>query len=297
MDPLLRQSYRECEEIARKRARNFYYAFTVLPKTKRQAMCAMYAFMRYCDDVSDSADPTGSRRNDLKRWRSALDSALVGDYRSNRIMTAFHDTVRTFGIPVEYFYELIEGAEMDLCTTRYATFEDLYEYCYRVASAVGLVCIHIFGFCGTSAKQYAEYCGVAFQLTNILRDIKEDADRGRIYIPQEDLSAFGYSEDDLLQGILDDRFRDLMRFQVARARDYYDRGMPLVEQIDPISRPGLLAMIGIYASILDRIEQKGYDVFSQRIGLSVKEKLAIAAHSALLGRSDWRQIISSGRTS
>lgn len=297
MDLVLRQSYRKCEEIARKRARNFYYAFKVLPKTKRQAMCAIYAFMRYCDDVSDSTSSVGSKRNDLEEWRSALDSALAGDYSQNGILPAFHDAVRTFRIPAEYFHELIDGAEMDLSITRYATFADLYQYCYRVASVVGLVCIGVFGFRDGSANEYAEYCGVAFQLTNILRDIKEDADRGRIYIPQEDLAAFGYSEDDLCHGVLDDRFRALMKFQVARARKYYDQGMPLVGLVDPISRPGLLAMIGIYTAILDRIERNDYDVFSRRISLSKKEKLALAARSALLAKADWREFISSARTS
>lgn len=286
---MLKASYQACESIARERAGNFYYAFTVLPKPKRQAICAMYAFMRYCDDISDSDNPPASKLDALQEWRSALGNAMSGDYEQNRILAAFHDAVRVFNIPEEYFHELIDGATMDLSINRYRTFDDLYQYCYKVASVVGLVCIHIFGFREDAAKMYAEHNGIAFQLTNILRDVREDAERGRIYIPQEDLENFCYSEDDLLRGVSDDRFRELMRFQVARAKSYYAMATPLVDYVDLASRAGLMAMIGIYSSLLNRIEEKNYDVLSGRIALSTREKLSIAAKSLVWSRANGRE--------
>lgn len=293
MDAILRESYDVCERIARRRARNFYYAFAVLPKAKRRAICAVYAFMRYCDDISDSENPPKSKYEALQRWRVALDSALAGNYGRSKIMMGFHDAVKRFNIPPRYFHDLIDGAEMDLSINRYRTFDDLYQYCYRVASIVGLVCIHIFGFRGEAAIEYAENCGIAFQLTNILRDIKEDAERNRIYIPEEDLEAFGYSQDDVLNGVMDDRFVRLMEFEVNRAKDYYHRGMPLLNLVDVTSRPGLAAMIGIYSGLLGRIEDRGYDVFSERVALSTKEKLSIATKAALT-RPDRREPVLAG---
>jgi phytoene synthase len=290
---MLKTSYRACENIARERARNFYYAFTVFPKAKRQAICAMYAFMRYCDDISDSDNPSGTKLGALDAWRSALDNAVAGNYGQDAILPAFHHTVSTFNIPSKYFHELIDGAQMDLSINRYQTFDELYQYCYRVASVVGLVCLHIFGFNDDRAMKHAEHCGIAFQLTNILRDIKEDAERDRIYLPQEDLERFDVSEENLLNGVMDNRFHNLMRFQVQRAKDYYAKASPLVSLIDTASRPGLTAMVGIYSSLLDRIEDRGYDVFSSRVALSTKEKLGIAARSMLLSRPNGRDSVSS----
>lgn len=281
MEISLKDSYSICERVAKSQAKNFYYAFTVLPKPKRQAICAMYAFMRYCDDISDSEILGDSKVSGLQMWRNALVAAMEGEYGKSDIMPAFHDTVVRFGIPVEYFHELIDGAEMDLSINRYATFDDLYKYCYRVASVVGLVCIYIFGFKDEEAKKYAESCGIAFQLTNVIRDVKEDAERNRIYLPMEDLQSFGYPEADLLNGVMDDRFRSLIKFEVDRASGYYQRSLPLLSLVDPSSRPGLSALIGIYSTLLRRIADKDYDVLSGRVSLSTKEKLGIAAKSFL----------------
>lgn len=281
MDLTLTESFDTCEQIARRRARNFYYAFKILPKPKRLAICSMYAFMRYCDDIADSCHPPTSKADALRRWRDALSGALKGDFGESKILPAFADSVQRYSIPEIYFYELIDGAEMDLSVSRYQTFDDLYQYCYRVASVVGLVCIHIFGFQSAKAKSYAESCGVAFQLTNILRDVKEDAEHGRIYLPLDDMNAVGYSEDDLCRSIFDDRFRRLMKTEAARAHSYYERGNALLGYVDPASRPCLAAMIGIYSSLLGKIETKDYDVFSKRISLSAREKLSIAARSTL----------------
>ena len=275
----LAMSYGYCRGVARKRARNFYYSFIVLPRKQRDAMCAVYAFMRYCDDIADDPNLQLNRAEMLERWRSTLDSSRDG--HDSMILPAFHHAVESYDIPLEYFHKLIDGASMDLFVDRYDTFEQLYDYCYKVASVVGLVCIHIFGFDTPEAKKYAEYCGIAFQLTNILRDVKEDAISGRVYIPEEDLQAFGYSADELISGPKDERFTRLMQFEVARARDYYNKALPLVDLIHGAGRPGLCAMIDIYYSILNAIERKQYNVFQHSISISRARKVGIAARALL----------------
>lgn len=280
----LTDSYRHCRQVARKRARNFYYSFLVLPRAKSDAMCAVYAFMRYCDDIADDPEVRGDRRRMLEKWRESLEGAMQGHYGDSRILPAFHDAVVRYGIPTEYFHQLIDGAAMDLEVRHYDSFDQLYDYCYKVASVVGLVCIHIFGFDSPEAKKRAEYCGIAFQLTNILRDLREDASLGRIYVPEEDLWAFGYSANDLAGGIRDERFTRLMRFEVQRARCYYDAALPLLSLVHESGRPGLWAMIGIYSNILDKIEMSRYDVFSKSISLSRGRKISIAAKTLVMSR-------------
>jgi len=281
MSEELELSYRYCREVARKRARNFYYSFVVLPREKRDAMCAVYAFMRYCDDIADDPDLKLNRTEMLDRWRRSLDEAARQD---SLILPAFHDAVREFGIPLDYFHQLIDGAAMDLSIDHYDTFDQLYDYCYKVASVVGLVCIHIFGFDSPDAKRYAEYCGIAFQLTNILRDLKEDAANGRVYLPEEDLHAFRYSASELVSEVHDERFRKLMRFEVARARGYYKAALPLVDMVHDSGRPGLCAMIEIYAGVLNAIERSHYDVFHHPISVTKTRKVAIAAKALVRSR-------------
>lgn len=289
----LERSYDFCRAVAKSRAKNFYYSFLVLPAKKRRAMCAVYAFMRYCDDIVDEETGetgetgeagTADRLSRLKACREILDSAYDGTPTRGGMLPAFSDTVRRFHIPRAYFNAIIDGAEMDLTVTRYATFEDLYQYCYRVASAVGLVCIRIFGYQGEEAERYAESCGIAFQLTNILRDIREDAGMGRIYLPQEDLDAFGYPEENLRNGLFNDPFRRLMGFQVERARSFYDEALPLLPLVQPSSRACLATMIGIYRACLEEIPRRQYDVYSQRIGLSPWKKLSITARALIRKR-------------
>lgn len=272
--PTLAASYRHCAHVARTQARNFYYSFVCLPPEKRASMCAIYAFMRYSDDISD--DGGADREAQMERWREALDRALEGRYGDSPILPAFHDTVRRHRIPAEYFHSLIDGAVMDLTPRRYETFADTYDYCYHVASVVGLVCIHVFGFKDPRAKDLAEYNGVAFQLTNILRDLREDAQMGRVYLPQEDLRRFGYGEAHLIAGEENAPFHALMEFEVKRARDYYDRAAPLVGLIEPDSRPCLRAMREIYRGILERIVAQDYHVFSQRARVPTWRKVLIA---------------------
>jgi len=276
MTPELTASYRAAEAVARSRARNFYYSFVVLPPEKRRALCAIYAFMRYCDDISDGTSGVKEKREMLGLWRAQLEAALAGDFRASPILRAFQDSVIKYSIPVQYFHWVIDGAEMDLAVDRYDTFEDLYRYCFNVASSVGLVCIQVFGFTEERAKKYAEYCGIAFQLTNILRDVQEDAQMGRIYLPQEDLTRFAYSHDDLRRGVIDERFRRLMTFETDRAQEYYTQARDLLPLINDTCRPALWAMMEIYGRILKKIVRRSYNVFGTSIHLSNPEKASIA---------------------
>jgi phytoene synthase len=290
MSPELVDSYRAAEAVARRCARNFYYSFLILPPERRRGFCAVYAFMRYCDDISDGEADLESKRERLKKWRGQLDAAVAGDCRGNRIMPAFRDTVRRFSIPGQYFHWIIDGAEMDLCIDRYRTFDDLYRYCFNVASAVGLVCIQIYGYADERAKEYAESCGIAFQLTNILRDVKEDADMGRIYLPDEDLRRFDYTPEDLRNGIMDARFRRLMTFEAERAAEYYARARNLLPLINKSSRPALWAMMEIYRGLLGKIIRRHYDVFGNTIRLSSFTKASIVLRALAMrflpGRSN-----------
>ncbi len=269
-------SYRAAEAVARSRARNFYYSFIVLPPERRRGLCAVYAFMRYCDDISDGGASHESKREMLRKWRCQLEGAFDGDCRGNSIMPAFRDTVERFSIPAQFFHWIIDGAEMDLTISRYRNFEDLYRYCFNVASAVGLVCLQIFGYKDARAREYAESCGIAFQLTNILRDLKEDAEMGRIYLPDEDLDRFGYTAEELSRGVLNEPFRRLMTFEAERAAQYYAKARNLLPLVDESSRPALWAMMEIYNRLLKKIIRRQYDVFAGYVRLPGSEKAWIA---------------------
>jgi phytoene synthase len=272
----LRQSYKNVELVARRRARNFYYSFILLPREKRRALCAVYAFMRHCDDIADGAHSEERKRELLRRWREQLDGALHGDCGGDRILPAFRDAVNRFSIPGQYFHWILDGVEMDLAVRRYESFNELYRYCFNVAGAVGLTCLQIFGFRDEKAKDYAEECGIAFQLTNILRDVSEDARMKRVYLPIEDLHRFGYSTEDLMNGVADDRYFELMAYQASRARGYYDRAQNLLPLVDNTSRPALWAMMEIYRRLLDKIVRAQYRVFGRTVRVSDAEKCAIA---------------------
>ena len=278
----LDRSYDYCRRVARKRAKNFYYSFLLLSAQQRRAMCAIYAFMRYCDDLSDEP---GATRAAMERWRCELQEALEGRFSGHPVWPAFHHTVRRFRIPHDYFREMIAGVASDLEPRQIDTFDELYQYCYRVASVVGLTIIHIFGFDTRTALPLAERCGVAFQLTNILRDVREDAVRGRIYLPREDLCRFAVSPEDLGCGKRTEAFVRLMRFEAARARSYYKESMPLLDLVHPRSRPSLWALITIYSQLLERIEKTGYDVLARRVRLSAVKKCWILARAIVSGRT------------
>jgi 15-cis-phytoene synthase len=274
----LEKSYAHCRAVARRRAKNFYYSFLLLPREQRDSMCAVYAFMRYCDDLSDEP---GASREPLERWRAALDRALAGQYDGHPTLPAFHDTVQRYKIPREYFHEMIDGVSSDLQPRRIQTFDELYRYCYQVASVVGLCTIHIFGFDSPAALPLAEKCGVAFQLTNILRDVREDSELGRIYLPAEDLGRFGVGAADLESGRRTPEFVEMMRFEAARARGYYRESQPLLGMVHKRSRSSLWALIEIYSRLLAKIEAADYDVLSRRIALSAVKKSWIVIQAVL----------------
>jgi phytoene synthase len=270
-------SYEWCERVARAQAKNFYYSFLLLSRPQRQAMCAIYAFMRYCDDLSDD-EGIPDRAAEIARWRGDLEAALQGSAGEHQLWPAFIDAVARYKIPHQYFFDMIEGVASDLEPRRIATFEELYGYCYHVASVVGLTIIHIFGFESPQALDLAERCGIAFQLTNILRDVREDAGKNRVYLPAEDFEHFGVSAETLEPR---DRFLKLMEFEANRAREYYQQSAPLIDLVDAGSRSSLRALIGIYRRLLDRIVTSNYDVLERRIRVPTWEKLWVLARSSV----------------
>jgi len=269
MSVTVEESYRLCCQIARRTAKNFYYSFLPMPRVKREAMCAIYAFMRRSDDIADDA---GSLTG-LRDWRTKVQAAFAGKSDDESILPALVDTVKRYRIPERHFFELLDGTDMDQSVKRYETFDELYRYCYRVASCVGLVVLPVFGYKDETALVPAEACGIAFQLTNIFRDVKEDAQMGRIYLPGEDLRRFGVSENDIMNSRMTPQFLELMKFEAERAREYYRKAEPLLGLIDADSRGTLAVMMGIYGGILDKIERANYAVFERRLGLSATEKL------------------------
>src|SRR5580693_2272004 len=283
-------AYSVCKGITRTAAKNFYYAFLVLPRRKREALCAVYAFMRRCDDIADDPALTlPDRRQKLDIWLAALHRAQQGEPTDDAILLALTDAQRRFSIPAGLLDELALGTAMDVeeeeasaqttsapgLTIQYKTFEDLRLYCYRVASVVGLVCIHVFGYRDPAAEPLAEQCGLAFQLTNIIRDVKEDAAMGRIYLPEEDLAKFGLSAADLLSTPDAARFRPLLKLEADRAREFYQAGDQLIPYISEDSQPALWVLVNIYRKLLEKIAARQYDVFSGKVTLTVREKLRV----------------------
>jgi phytoene synthase len=277
----LRKAHAYCQAVTRRSSSNFYYAFRLLSPERRGALYAVYAFCRFVDDIADDQD----RRDPaalLARWREEL-QLVYGGAPTHPIGCALADAVQRFALPQEYFLDLIRGVEMDLTRQRYATFDELYQYCYRVASTVGLVCIEIFGYQRPSARDYAIDLGIAFQLTNILRDVLEDARRGRIYLPLEDLHRFDCTEAELLTGRYSPRVGALMAFECGRARAYYLRARGALAPEDRGSLAAAEAMRSIYERLLDRIEARHFDVFGPKVTLPRYEKVTLAL--AAWGRS------------
>lgn len=277
----LEQAYAHCQRVAQERAKNFYYAFRTLPSTKRRAICAIYAFCRLCDDIADDVSTLEEKRFRFVQVRKTLAKSLDPSVARDSWIAlphefmALQDTTAAFRIPSSYYEDVIRGVETDLTKSRFSTFAELKDYCYGVASVVGLICIEVFGYEDESAKDYAVDMGIAMQLTNILRDVKEDVGRNRIYIPLDEMERFGYSEQDLRQGVMNDSFRRLMAFQVQRAKTYYSSSSLLFSLVSTEASACLRVLHAAYMSILLRIESLGYDVFSRRIGLSTTEKLMI----------------------
>jgi len=324
--PELERAYSACRSIAREQAKNFYYAFLALPREKRNGICAVYAFMRRADDLSDDESmPRAARRAALDRWLGGWRQALASGVTEDPVFLALLDTRRRFAIPPALLEELVQGTAMDLTNptdparsspsappsdaapsrspraeaangsatlATYATFADLYHYCYLVASVVGLVCIRIFGYTDSRAEKLAEETGVAFQLTNILRDVGEDAGRGRLYLPLEDLESCGAAPNEFVSaahgGPLKPAGRAVLQMEARRAQNFYHSAERLLPLISADSRPALWVLVAIYRRLLRRIEARGFDVFSAKIALPVYEKLAILAcgilKTLLIGR-------------
>jgi phytoene synthase len=304
-DAKLTAAYATCRSIARREARNFYYSFLALPRAKRNALSSVYAFMRHADDISDDEKLSiDERRQNLKAWLEQWHRAERGGASDDPVFVALADVQKRFRIPGELLDQLVQGTSMDLEASLddvwstaasgsgaavavhpvrlHRTFADLYRYCYLVASVVGLACIRIYGYDDPRAEQLAERCGIAFQLTNIIRDVKEDAAMGRVYLPEEDLSRFGLAVDDLLQegGARVDRarLRSLLEFEAQRAREYYQSGIELIPLIHADSRPALWVLVTTYKRLLQKIAERQYDVLDERVRLSTGEK------SSILGR-------------
>jgi squalene synthase HpnC len=300
-------SYGECHNIARAAHSNFYPAFFLLPKSKRDAIVALYAFMRLIDDVSDEGASVAEKQRGLAKWRAALDEAVTGNsqafdgnavralpsermFGEREVLPALVDTMERYNMPARYLHDLISGAEMDLTIQRYPTFARLEEYCYRVAGTVGLTCTHIFGFRDPKALELSEKLGLAFQLTNIIRDVREDFRLGRVYLPEEDLWRYGVTHDDLARNEATLGARELLRFEAERAWQLYEEGAGLVRLIDVDSRGTLWLLVHTYSLLLARIESMDFAVFGERVRLPKAEKMMLMA-KARFGRHTEENIL------
>lgn len=288
------ESYAACRRMSRRAGSSFYRCFWLLPPEKRRAMDALYAFLRHTDDLGDEPGPVEPRRRSLARWRAALalaladDSATAGSSQNApspngdeplglTLLPALAHTVRQYHVPPDALEAVIDGVEMDLDISRYQTFAELEAYCHRVASAVGMACIHIWGFSGPEAFTPARQCGVAYQLTNILRDLREDGRAGRVYLPLEDLRRYDYAVEDLMAGVVDQRWLALMDFQIQRARQLYQEGAALSRFLTPEGRRVFGMMTATYRLLLEEIARRKTEVLARRIRLSRWQKLRIAA--------------------
>jgi squalene synthase HpnC len=303
----IRASYSNCHQIARGAQSNFYPAFFLLPKAKRDGIVALYAFMRLIDDVSDEDADVAAKQRGLARWRAALDEAVTGQsqafdgnaarslesgdlYGEREVLPALVDTMERFRMPARYLHDLISGAEMDLTIQKYPTFERLKEYCYRVAGTVGLTCTHIFGYSDSKALDLAEKLGLAFQLTNIIRDVREDFAAGRIYLPEDDLARYGLAEENLGRSEATLGVRELLRFEADRAWKLYEEGAQLLGLIEEDSRGTLWLLVHTYSALLARIESVDFAVFGERVRLSKPEKMMLMA-KARFGRHTEENIL------
>lgn len=286
MNDQLRASYAYCRDVARLQAKNFYYSFLLLPPGRRRAMCALYAFLRHTDDLADDVGTPAAKLAALISWRAELEESLEGGTGVWPGLPAMADTIRRYAIPLKHLHEVIDGVTMDLNPIEFVTYADLRHYCYHVASAVGLSCLHIWGYDarGGDAERLAETCGIALQLTNIVRDVREDADHGRIYLPREDLDRFRLTAEDLAKPTPPARLRELLRFEGERAYALYREAQPLVGLISPVGRPVFRSIVGVYRALLDEIARRDYDVMTQRVSVGTWRKAAITIGS-LAGHS------------
>jgi squalene synthase HpnC len=292
------ESYEQCLRIAKAAHSNFYYAFFLLPKIRRDGLMALYAFMRLVDDVADEGEDVTVKQRGLAKWRAALDAAVTGSHLAEStfpvgaaaVLPALVDTMQRHNMPARYLHDLISGAEMDLTVQTYPTFDRLREYCYRVAGTVGLTCTHVFGFTDPRALDLAERLGLAFQLTNIIRDVHDDYALGRVYIPEEDLERYGVSPSDFGRSEATLGVRELLRFEADRAWQNYNEGSQLLSLIEPDSRGTLWLLAHTYSALLARIESLDFAVFGERVRLSRAEKMLFIAQ-ARFGRVTEENIV------
>jgi len=297
------EAYAACREIAKREAKNFYYSFRVLPQHKSDAMCAVYAFMRRADDIADDESiPIEQRRVVMAEWVEQWKRSRAGSSTGDPVFLALNDAQKRFRIPDQLLEELVQGTTMDLeqqppdagQVQTYATFDELYRYCYLVASVVGLVCIRIFGYSDPRAEKLAEETGVAFQLTNILRDVKEDAERGRIYLPLDMLRQHGLSTESVTAIAsgkpLTPEARSLLEVLATRAEQFYESADQLLPLIDADSRAALWVLVEIYRRLLGKIRAAKGDVFSHRISVPTGEKLWVLGRGAAMSFANrgWR---------
>ncbi|MFA9477173.1 phytoene/squalene synthase family protein [Phycisphaerales bacterium AB-hyl4] len=300
----VRQSFEHCHRVTREHGRNFYHGLKLTPEPKRSAMYAMYAFMRACDDLADDAPgcppaaspsrseaqrSSGSTLDHIETHRRTMQQVINAEPGAplppGPVWPAFHHVIHHYPIDPAHLHAMLDGQRCDATQNRYATFDDLYQYCYKVASVVGFVCLAVWGHDHQpQTMKLAEYRGIAFQLTNILRDLAEDASRGRIYLPADELERFGYSPDALLAGVADVHFDRLMTYQIERAQSYYEMAATLERHIAPDCQPTSWAMCRIYEGLLERIAQNPRRVLSERVRLSGFEKLRIALTAAWRSR-------------
>ncbi len=284
-DHLVAQSYEECHRIARSSHSNFYYAFFLLPKKRRDGLAALYAFMRLVDDVADEGHDLATKQRGLAKWRAALDEALNANGQASTsapsgaadVLPALVDTMRRYDMPARYLHDLVSGAEMDLTIKSYPTFDRLREYCYRVAGTVGLTCAHVFGFRDARALDLAEKLGLAFQLTNIIRDVRDDYAMQRVYLPDEDLAQYNVKPEAFARSEATLGVRELLRFEAERAWQRYEEGAALLSLVEPESRAALWLLVHTYSALLARIEDLDFAVFGERVRLSKAEKLVFIA--------------------
>lgn len=290
MTTSLSDSYAYCQQLAKQTAGNFYYSFLALRREQFQAMCVLYAYMRTVDDLGDQPQRLPEEgAASLKQWRYELQRVLKDQTHSENVafdpcFPALLDIIRRYEIPQRYFFDVITGVESDLEPVTYETFDALADYCYHVAGVVGLCCIHIWGFHDQRAFDAGIECGLAFQMTNILRDLSEDIELGRVYLPQEDLIRFDYTPADIQSRVYDQRLRSLMQFEVQRTREFYQNSERLLDYISPAGQGILKAMYRIYGGILSEIERMEYDVYSSRAGLPKWRKLLIAGEAIVASR-------------
>lgn len=276
----LESAYDECHSITRREAKNFYYAFLTLPADRRRAISVIYAFCRHCDDSVDEQGDMEDKLAQVADIRSHLAKAYTG-HATSPVFLAMNDVAQRYEIPQEYFQDIVSGVESDLVKNRYLNFEELRQYCYQVASVVGLICLQIFGYRDSRARNHAIDLGLAMQLTNIARDVQEDLGMNRVYLPQDEMVRFGYTEEDLHAGIINEPFISLMQFQAHRAKVYFQSGFQLIPYLSFRSRACPAVLGQLYIKVLERIESSNYDVLHHRVRLSKPQKIRVMAQTWL----------------